>query len=85
VDYLPNSITHLTFEVRFNQPVDNLPNSITHLTFGYYFNKQLDNLPPFLQQIKFNSKSKEEILSITKKIPFGCKILNENDDEVFLQ
>jgi hypothetical protein len=87
VDKLPNSITHLTFGdySKFNQLVDYLPNSITHLTFGYYFNKPLDNLPLFLQQIKFNTKSKEEILSIIKKIPFECKILNENDEEIFLQ
>jgi hypothetical protein len=84
VDKLPNSITHLTFGNHFNQVVNNLPNSITHLTFGQIFNKQLDNLPLFLQQIKFYGNS-DKILSITKKIPFGCKILNTNNEEVFLQ
>jgi hypothetical protein len=52
---------------------------------GYDFNKQLNNLPPLLQQLQFNSKSKQEILSIIKKVPFGCKILNERDEEIFLQ
>ncbi len=35
VDYLPNSITHLSFSWEFNKPVDKLPNSIIHLTFGH--------------------------------------------------
>jgi hypothetical protein len=85
VNNLPNSITHLTFGRFFNQPVDYLPNSITHLTFGKKFNQKVDILPLFLQQIKINSNNKTQILSITKKIPFGCKILNKNDEEVFLQ
>ena len=96
VNYLPNSITHLTFGCEFNQSVGhqgcedincprNLPNSITHLTFGISFNRPVDNLPLFLQQIQFNYKTKEEILSIMKKVPFGCKILNERDEEIFLQ
>jgi hypothetical protein len=85
VDNLPNSITNLTFGHKFNQSIDNLPNSITHLTFEYCFDKALDNLPLFLQQIKFNSINNERILSKIKKVPFGCKILNKNDQEIFLQ
>ena len=38
---LPNSITHLTFGMNFNQSVNNLPNSITHLTFGSYFDQSV--------------------------------------------
>jgi len=43
LDKLWSSLTHLTFESYFNQPVDNLqlPTSLTHLTFGRYFNQSL--------------------------------------------
>ena len=86
VNNLPHSITHLSFKDYFNQPVNNLPNSITHLTFGYYFNQLVDNLPSSLQEINFNngSNSKKDILSIIKKVPFGCRIFKYYQ-EIFLQ
>ncbi len=36
INNLPNSITHLTFDYEFNQPLDNLPNSVIHLIFGIF-------------------------------------------------
>jgi hypothetical protein len=78
VDYLPNTVTHLTFGYLFDLPVNNLPNSITNLTFGNNFNQIVDNLPINIQEINFNYYEKKKISIILKKVPFGCKILNKN-------
>ncbi len=42
VNAIPNNVTHLTFDWRFNQPlmVGIISNSIKHLEFGYHFNRQ---------------------------------------------
>ena len=53
INDLLNSITHLTFDYYFNQPVDKLPNGITHLTFGICFNQTLDGLPYSVCNITF--------------------------------
>jgi hypothetical protein len=82
IDNLPNSITHLTFGMLFNEPANNLPNSITHLSFGYNFNQKLDNLPINVQEINFNYDDEKKIFLILKKVPFGCKILNENKNVI---
>jgi hypothetical protein len=49
----PSRLTHLTFDERFNQPVDRLPASLTHLTFGIYFNQPVDRLPASLTHLSF--------------------------------
>jgi hypothetical protein len=41
-------------------------------------NKIIDNLPCNIKQIKTNNKSKLQYL---KKIPFGCKIIDEDNNE----
>lgn len=40
-DELPPSLTHLTFDYGFNQPIQFLPPTLTHLTFGYSFNQPI--------------------------------------------
>ena len=77
---LPNSLTHLTFGFRFNQKVNNLPVNLTHLSLGRDFNQKVDNLPLNIEEIKIYDVQK----SLLKKIPFGCKILNEYDKEIIL-
>ena len=100
VDNLPNSITHLTFGYCFNQSVDNLPNSVTHLTFEYCFNQLIDNLPNSITHLTFryNFHQKVDILPLNLKqlnicetqvyyflkIPFGCRIIGEDDNEIFV-
>jgi hypothetical protein len=49
----PERLTHLTFEGKFNQPVDKLPGSLTHLSFGYKFNQPVDRLPNSLTHLTF--------------------------------
>ena len=43
---LPPTLTHLTFGLNFNQPLDNvtLPLKSTHLTFDVCFNQPLENV-----------------------------------------
>jgi hypothetical protein len=59
IENLPSSITHITLETSFNQPVNEgiLPNSLTHLTFGYYFNQPINQgiLPNSLTHLTFGS------------------------------
>lgn len=44
---LSSSVTHLTFDDPFDEPVNGLiPASVTHLKFGTYFNKTLENCIP---------------------------------------
>jgi len=80
VDNLPSSLTHLTFGVKFSEKVDNLPSSLTHLTFGWNFNKIVNNLPPNIKEIKIYREKKD----VLKKRPFGCKIVDEHNREIFL-
>lgn len=54
---LPSTLTHLTFGINFNLPVDKkLPHSLTHLKFknniwGTGFNQPIDHLPPRLTHL----------------------------------
>ena len=70
----------LIFGHYFNQKIDNLPSTLTHLTVGYLFNQKMVNLPLTVKQIKI---CKQQI-HLLKKIPFGCKIIDENNIEIFL-
>lgn len=60
---LPNTLTHLIFEFRFNEPVDQLclPSSLTHLKFGDRFNQPVDNLrlPSSLTHLTFGCRCAE--------------------------
>lgn len=61
VDFLPETITHLTFGDAFRQPVFNLPPRITHLSFGKSFwNSSLHHLPPSITHLKFGQQSKNK-------------------------
>ena len=80
VNNLPNFLKNLTFGDNFNQKVDNLPNILIYLTFGYCFNEKVDNLPNNLKQLKIF----ETPVYYLKKIPFGCRIIDEDDNEIFI-
>jgi hypothetical protein len=55
LDFLPNSVTHLTLGAEFNQSVDLLPNSITHLIFKRKFNQLVDCLPNSLKHLSLGN------------------------------
>ena len=80
VDNWPNYLTHLTFGYYFDQFVDNLPENLTHLTFKYNFSQSVDNLPLNLKQLKIC----ETQVHYLKKIPFGCRIIDIYDNEIFV-
>ena len=80
VDNLPNNLTHLTFGYWFYQSVDNLPDTLTHLTFGYYYNKPMNNLPSNIKEIRVCGNQLDSL----KKTPFGCRIVDVNDSEIFI-
>ena len=80
VDNLPKNLTHLTFGYRFNQKIDNLPQTLTHLTVRRLFNQKVDNLPSNIKHINIYQRQ----FNLFKKIPFDCKIIDEDNKEIFL-
>jgi hypothetical protein len=83
VDSLPDTIKELTYwsESKLN----NIPTSIeyTNIIFTKYdkYNKVIDNLPINVKIIRINKPDKAHYL---KKIPFGCKVVDENEKEIFI-
>ena len=86
VNNLPKNIKELAF------PADSfiknyIPAHITNIKilFNYYddfdeiVDEIVDNLPIHIKQIRVNNKSKIHYL---KKIPFGCKIIDEYNNEL---
>ncbi len=65
---LPAHITHLTFGLHFNQPVNNLPNKITHLTFGEQFNKCSDKLPESVTHLVFGHYFNQSVNNLPKNL-----------------
>lgn len=51
IDYLPSSITHLTFNNCYDETVDHLPPKITHLSLSNSFRKNIDHLPQTLTHL----------------------------------
>ena len=45
------------------------------------YNSTVENIPSQIKEIKIDAKAKIHFL---KKIPFGCKIIDNNDNEIFL-
>lgn len=56
IDILPSSLTYLTFNNAFNQPIAHLPASLTHLKFGHNFNHPIPHFPPHLIHLYFGNK-----------------------------
>jgi hypothetical protein len=86
VDNLPKSIKELAFysgyKIKGNIP-ENIEN--IYIIFSGYedeHNLIFDNIPCHIKQIKINNRSK---INYLKKIPFGCKVVDDNDNEIFLQ
>ena len=65
VGVLPQSLTHLTFSVKFNQEIDSnvLPRNLSYLTFGSNFNKPIRRsvLPQNLTDLTFGNCFNQQI------------------------
>ena len=77
-DYIPNSITHVTFNYNINIKEGDIPKSVTHLTFGEYFNQELKegDIPNSVIKLtfgkSFNQKIKEgDIPKSVTHLTFG--------------
>ena len=53
IDNLPNSITKLTLNDKFNLPITHYPNNLQQITFVNQFNYNIDNLPDKITHITF--------------------------------
>jgi hypothetical protein len=81
VDNLPTNIKELGFsDISFIK--NYIPAHISNIKVifeSFTKNQLIDNLPSHIKQIKINDISKIHYL---KKIPFGCKIIDVNDNEI---
>ena len=81
VNNLPNTIKELGFFSNSNIK-NNIPEFISNIKILFRnndeYNQQIDNIPCHIKKIIIN-KTKVHFL---KKIPFGCKIFDENDNEI---
>jgi hypothetical protein len=82
VDKLPCSIKELGFWSHCSIK-NNLPDFIKNLKifFDDYdgYNQPIENLPYNIEKIIINNKSEAHFL---KKIPFGCKVFDEQNQEI---
>ena len=63
------AITHLTFSIYFNHPVDHLlSDNIIFLNFGFYFNQPINNLPSTVKTIIFNVKFNQPIDNLPSSV-----------------
>ena len=80
VDYLPNSLTHLTVGELFNQPVDSLPNSIIEL--GINSNSSIkDNLPDSIETVIIYFDEDDIYNTKITNLPFNLKKIKINDPD----
>jgi hypothetical protein len=77
VGNLPNSIIHLTFGNNFNQPIKKIPSNLKMINLGYNFTQILDENLIYLEEIYL---SKKEQIQLLKKVPWGCKILDNHNN-----
>ena len=84
IDKLPKSIRKLGF-YSCSKIRNNIPENIEKIKIIFYgddaYNSTVKNIPSHIKEIKINAKTKIHFL---KKIPFGCKIIDDNDNEIFL-
>jgi hypothetical protein len=67
-----------------NKIKENIPENIECIYiifYGYGYDSIIDNIPCHIKQIKINDRDGVEYL---KKIPFGCKVLDMEEKEIFL-
>lgn len=57
LDNLPNHITHIYLNNKYNKTLNNLPNSLKVISFGNEYNQPIDFLPESLEEIYFQTYS----------------------------
>ena len=67
---VPSSITHLIFDLKFNQLIYNLQTSVTHLTFysNSFFNYPIVALPPSITHLIFGYEFNHPVNYIPPKL-----------------
>src|SRR6185312_12016836 len=84
IDKLPTTIIELGFYSN-SKIKNNIPNNIEYINIIFFnndkYNEAIENLPINVKQIKISEEVKIHYL---KKIPFGCKVVDELDNEIFL-
>ena len=84
VHILPKSIIELGF-YSHHKIKNDIPESVENINIYFHSmvekNETIENILPTIKQIKVNDKNK---LYLIKKIPFGCKLVDEKDREIFL-
>jgi len=67
---IPSAVTHLTFDVDFNEQLDGcISSSVTHLTFGWEFNQTIKNAIPFsVTDLTFGNKFNKSIKHIPPSV-----------------
>jgi hypothetical protein len=72
VDYLPPSLTSLSFGSKFNQPLDHLPLSLRHLSCSSHFDQPVDHLPSSLTKLLLGKHFNQSI----DNLPTSLQILH---------
>jgi hypothetical protein len=84
VNSLPSSLIEIGFWSH-SKIKNNIPNSIEFLNIFFWlddkYNQLIENIPSNVKEIKINHRNKAYYL---KKIPFGCKVVDESGKEIFL-
>ena len=83
VDNLPNNLIEFAFSYA-SQIKNSIPENIEKIKilFNYYdkYTDTIENIPCHIKQIKINDKTQ---IHYFKKIPFGCKVVDEENNELF--
>ncbi len=72
---IPNSVTHLTFGLDFNQELNILPYGLKSLML-YENNQILSNLPITLEKLIIKKYNKDNYI----KLPYGCVIYDKDEN-----
>lgn len=83
IDY-PSFLTHLSFNNRFDSPINNLPPNLTHLTVGDRFNLPLFHLPSSLTHLCLGRSFSQSINSLPSTITHLSLTVNVGDNNTIL-
>ena len=84
IDKLPKNIKELGF-ASGNKIKNNIPENIENIEIVFLNNENdsmIENIPCHIKQIKINERHR---INYLKKIPFGCKVVDEEEKEIFLE
>lgn len=83
---LPETLTHLTFGLDFDQPIDNLPSNLTHLVLEFTYSRPINKFPPNLKHLTIDkSYTYDDIRTLSlENLPKGVQITWTNEIESLL-